>query len=153
MCQADDVQGGEGSSPSALQTGDNADAGIQIDMLGGNCPVQAKGLIDGEPFYFRARWEGWSLSIGSDHEDNSNFTGVHGRDVVGNPRWYHEEEWGDGPYDAGWMPEDEARRMILKGTLLFRAAISRRSDEEARSADTATAEERDGSLTQKKATP
>lgn len=96
---------------------------IEIDWLGGNCPVQAEGRIDGEPFYFRARGEHWSLSVGSYHEICTDLA-VHGRDVIGNPRWEHEEEWGDGPYDAGWMPEDEARRMIEKGATLWRAATA-----------------------------
>jgi hypothetical protein len=104
--------------------------GIQIDSIGGNCPVQAYGLIDGEPFYFRARWEHWSLSVGSDDEDPSDL-GLYGRDVVGNPRWYHEEDWGDGPFEAGWMPEEEARRMIEKGAALFRAASSQSLKENA----------------------
>ena len=46
---------------------------------------QAEGTIDGKPFYFRSRGEHWSSSIG-------------GEDVVGNPEWRHEEEYGDGPF-------------------------------------------------------
>lgn len=92
---------------------------IEIDWLGGNCPVQAVGKIDGEPFYFRARGEFWSLSIGSEEEDNGK-TGVHGRDVVGSPSWEYEEDYGDGPYDAGWMKEDVARQMIEKAAKIWR---------------------------------
>ncbi len=92
----------------------------EIEMIGGNCPVQAEGLIDGQPFYFRARGDRWSLSIGSDLEDHS-CTGVHGLDVVGNPKWFYEEDWGDGPYDAGWMSVETAKEMIEKGAAMFRA--------------------------------
>ena len=91
----------------------------EIDMIGGNCPVQAEGFIDGQPFYFRARGGSWSLSIGSDFEDSSD-TGVHGLDVIGKPKWFHEEDWGDGPYAAGWMPIEIAEEMIEKGAVLFR---------------------------------
>ena len=35
-------------------------------MIGGNCPVQAEGRIDGLPLYFRARSSHWSLGIGGD---------------------------------------------------------------------------------------
>lgn len=91
---------------------------VEIEMIGGNCPVQAVGLIDGQPFYFRARGDGWSLSVGSDFEDQSSI-GVHGLDVVGNPKWIHNEDWGDGPYDAGWMPVEIAKEMIEKGAALF----------------------------------
>lgn len=83
---------------------------IRIDMIGGNCPVQAEGLIDGAPFYFRARGSHWSLSVG-------------GADVVGSPDWYHEEPYGDGPFDAGWMEEAEARAFIEKGAELYRASL------------------------------
>lgn len=94
---------------------------IEIEMIGGNCPVQAEGLIDGQPFYFRARGGSWSLSIGSDFEDHGAFS-TRGLDVVGNPKWLHEEDWGDGPYDAGWMPVEIAKEMIEKGAVLFREA-------------------------------
>lgn len=76
-----------------------SDAGVLIIHLGGNCPVQAEGTVDGEPFYFRARGERWSMSVGGD-------------DVVGAPDWYYEEPYGDRPYAAGWMSEYEARRFI-----------------------------------------
>lgn len=79
---------------------------LKIDWLGGKCPVQAEGTINGKPFYFRARGEEWSLSIG-------------GEDVVCDPDWYYEEPYGDEPFMAGWMPEDEARKFISKGARLF----------------------------------
>ena len=67
---------------------------IKVLSFGGNCPVQAEGFIDGEEFYFRARGQRWSMSIGGD--------------------WYYEEEWGDGPFSAGWMPEETAISMMEK---------------------------------------
>ena len=63
-----------------------------IEWLGGNCPVQAEGTIDGKPFYFRARGRWWSLEIA---------------DVT-----FREERWGDSEFAAGWMPHDEARKLI-----------------------------------------
>jgi hypothetical protein len=71
---------------------------LTIDQIGGNCPVQAEGSIAGQPFYFRARGEHWSIGIGGD--------------VVGNPAWYYEEEYPGGPFAAGWMSEAEARKFI-----------------------------------------
>jgi hypothetical protein len=82
--------------------------GIEIDLLGGNCPLQAEGRIDGKPFYFRARGESWSLGIGGE--------------PVLDPEWGHLEDWGDGPYSAGWMEEAEALRMIAKGAAMYREA-------------------------------
>ncbi len=82
---------------------------IHIDTITGNCPVQSEGTIDGQPFYFRARGESWSLSVG-------------GGDVVCEPAWHHEEDWPGGEYAAGWMTEAEARQCIEKAAALFRAA-------------------------------
>ncbi len=82
------------------------DNGITIDWLGGNCPVQAEGMIDGKPLYFRARGSGWRLEVGGDS--------------VINPEWKYEEDYGDGPFDAGFMSEDEARAFIGKAVALYR---------------------------------
>ena len=79
---------------------------LTVDWVGGLCPVQAEGRIDDAEFYFRARGDSWSLSVGGD-------------DVIGEPDWYHEEDYGDGPYDAGWMTEDEARGFIEKAARLY----------------------------------
>lgn len=84
---------------------------IVINYIGDNCPVQAEGTVDGEPFYFRARHQRWSMSIGGD-------------DVIGSPTWYYEESYGENPQDAGWMSEDEARIFIEKSANLW---ISKKS--------------------------
>lgn len=67
------------------------DLDFTLDYIGGNCPVQAEGKIGGKPFYFRARWDKWSIGIGGD-------------DPVLKPEWYHEAPYGNKPGDAGWMP-------------------------------------------------
>ena len=79
---------------------------IVIDWLGGNCPVQAEGTIDGKEFYFRARGSHWALEI-----EPRKYPAV---------EWRYKEEWGEGPYDAGWMPEDVAREMINKAAANWR---------------------------------
>ena len=78
---------------------------ITTTLIGGNCPVQAEGTINGHEFYFRARGDSWSLSVG-------------GPDVVGHPVWYYEQPYGEWP-DAGWMSVDEARAFILKGAKIL----------------------------------
>ena len=80
---------------------------LVIDWLGGNCPVQAEGKVDGQEFYFRARGSRWSFSVG-------------GSDVIVSPDWFYEEPYGLGPFDAGWMTEDEARAFIDKAVALYR---------------------------------
>ena len=67
-------------------------------QIGGLCPVQAEGTIDGKPFYFRARGSAWSIGIGGE--------------PVGSPEWSHREPYGDGQFDAGWMRLHEARAFI-----------------------------------------
>jgi hypothetical protein len=84
--------------------------GLVIDFLGGNCPVQGEGFVDGKEFYFRARGERWSMSIG-------------GTDVVMNPEWYYEQDFGEAPFDAGWMEEAEARGFIDQAVALYREAM------------------------------
>lgn len=74
------------------------DPSIKIDYIGGNCPVQAEGRIDGKPFYFRARGCSWSIGIGGD--------------PVMLPEWYATDDYGDGPYDAGYMPVYDALSFI-----------------------------------------
>lgn len=70
---------------------------IEITLIGGNCPVQAEGTVNGVPFYFRARGKRWSMSIGGQ--------------PVGDPAWYYEEAYGD-DYEAGWMPVEMAETFL-----------------------------------------
>ena len=81
--------------------------GIELEFLGGNCPVQGEGTIDGKAFYFRARGQSWTMGIG-------------GSDPSGSPEWFYEEGYGDGPFDAGWMAVDEARALMEKAVGLWR---------------------------------
>jgi hypothetical protein len=76
----------------------NFDPPIRITSVDGNCPVQAEGFVGKKPFYFRARGDRWSLSIG-DHP-------------IDNPEWKFGDQYGDGPYDAGWMPVYEVLQKI-----------------------------------------
>ena len=71
-----------------------------IEHISGNCPVQAEGMAYGHPFYFRARGSSWTFEV-TDPE------GV----MVIYDQW---EPWGDEPYGAGWMPEEEAQKIIMR---------------------------------------
>lgn len=72
---------------------------VVIDMIGGNCPVQAEGTVCGKSFYFRARGDEWRMNIG-------------GEDVILDPEWSYSQPYGSGPYDAGWMTVEEAEAFI-----------------------------------------
>jgi len=78
---------------------------LVFKSLGGNCPVQAEGTVDGIPFYFRARGTHWSMSIGEDPVGIS--CGYKGG-------WHKEAEYGDEAYEAGWMSVEEARQFIYQ---------------------------------------
>jgi hypothetical protein len=80
---------------------------FKIAMLGGNCPVQAEGVVDGKEFYFRARGQRWSFEVGDD--------------LDADPEWSYSESYGDSPYAAGWMEEDEAREFIEQAVERYRA--------------------------------
>ena len=72
---------------------------LKIDSIGGSCPCQAEGEMDGHPFYFRARYGKWTLMVVPP-----------GQDTVFNehPDYFAQ---GDDP-DIGYMSEDEAKRII-----------------------------------------
>jgi hypothetical protein len=75
---------------------------LTIESLGGGVPVQGEGkLKDGRRFYFRARHERWSFSVGATSDE-----------AIENPTWIWAEPWGDAAYSAGYMPEPLARAII-----------------------------------------
>lgn len=82
---------------------------IKIDYIGGNCPVQAEGTIAGKPFYFRARGDHWSIRIG----DDPHRYGV-------NLDFIHDEDYGESPYEAGWMPLEDVWKCLHKAEVLYR---------------------------------
>lgn len=82
--------------------------GIVVDTIGGLCPVQAEGTVDGQRFYFRARGEHWALHIGLKEDW---FTGR---------EWCHREPYGE-KYEAGHMSETLARAFIGKAIAKWRA--------------------------------
>lgn len=92
---------------------------LTVTQLGGNCPVQSEGTINGVPYYFRARGEHWSMAIGPDPVDIS---------CGFKEGWYKEQEWGDNPYAAGWMDVDEARKLIEQCAEEYNTAISAKAE-------------------------
>lgn len=91
---------------------------VVIDWLHGYCPVQAEGTVDGLPFYFRARGTHWRIGIGGD--------------TVVNPTWGYGESYGQGPFDAGWMSEEDALSFIEKAVSLYRSGHPSMTFEEVR---------------------
>jgi len=75
-----------------------------IDYIGGMCPVQAEGTIDGTPFYFRARGAKWEIGIGLDAVSACLDRGEAGG-------WYKREPYGEN-FKAGYMPVKETIAFI-----------------------------------------
>ena len=84
--------------------------GVELQSLGGNCPVQGLGTVDGLPFYFRARGEHWSFEVTHEGGDPP-FT-----DAI----WRTEREYDGGEFAAGWMDRAEAVGFIAEAVALFR---------------------------------
>ena len=84
-------------------------------MIGGFCPVQGYGNVDGMNWYFRARGDAWSFEVW-----DAPF-GDGGKLPVGDPLWLAEADYGEGDYDASWMPFSHAWRFIEESIALFRA--------------------------------
>ena len=91
---------------------------IHIDYFGGMTPVQCWGSLSGRGFYFRARWDYWSFQVGEDgllpvvsDEDE--------RDLD----FLLESSYGDGAYDAGYMPFEDSRRIIADCIARYAADI------------------------------
>ena len=82
----------------------------------GQCPVQGFGLVDGYPWYFRARWETWSMEISNDKDIDCKCLPLVGFEIGG---WIFEEDWGK-EFDAGYMDSSTVINLIEKAILLFR---------------------------------
>lgn len=74
---------------------------IHINWLGGKCPVQAEGTINGKPFYFRSRGDWWCIEIG-----------------FGKAGWKYEESYGNWP-EAGYITDDEAMEFIRQAAIYY----------------------------------
>lgn len=84
---------------------------LEIDTIGGYCPVQAEGTVFGKPFYFRARGQTWSFAWGDDPLDDA-------------PQYYVVRRYSSEPFAAGWMEEDEARGFIDSAVEHLAAAVA-----------------------------
>jgi hypothetical protein len=87
--------------------------GATLEWIGGNCPVQAEGFVDGKAFYFRARGDTWQFHVAPSREE-----------IFDNDVFYMERDYGEGPFDAGWMPEDEALAFIGEAIAALKARSS-----------------------------
>jgi len=80
---------------------DGPNIGLWIRTIGGVCPCQADGTMDGHPFYFRARHGMWTLDACKKGRDPLDEI-----DIV-------FQRSGDDP-DNGYMPEAAAAKIIFE---------------------------------------
>ena len=94
----------------------------------GACPVQYEGLVNGHQWYFRARYNAWSLHVAETTTDEE-YAAVNGPIVLSGEL---TERW---QYDAGYMPTEVAEALIdwgLRLWLLHSAASNAVENTEAR---------------------
>lgn len=84
--------------------------GLIINSIGGYCPCQADGTMDGFPFYFRARWDGWTLSVAAPGEDPAQVFVDNYHDGKGSGAYFVGEYY----QDAGSMETDTAFAFIWR---------------------------------------
>lgn len=83
--------------------------------VGGACPVQGDGTVDGLPIYFRARSDGWSFSIAQSSDlDPVNVSWETA------PGWWTEGDYGQFP-DAGWMSGAHSQACVRAAVARWRA--------------------------------
>jgi hypothetical protein len=80
-----------------------------LDWIGGECPVQAEGKVNGYPFYFRARGVTISFLVFKDV-------------IFGEVIYNKHEGWGIAPFEAGYIPQEDALEFINKCVSEFQNA-------------------------------
>jgi hypothetical protein len=88
-------------------------------IVGGACPVQGEGNIDGLPLYFRARGDHWSLRIAQ--HVNGDPVSVAWDELRSDPGWWTECPYGE-DYAAGWMSGEHSRLCVMAAIRSWRAA-------------------------------
>lgn len=78
--------------------------GIEYDWIGGQCPMQAEGTVDGVPFIFRSRGNRWTLEVG----------------YFEATAWSYSEPYGEERFAAGWITGDQARQFVEKAAGIYR---------------------------------
>ena len=85
--------------------------------IGGCCPVQGVGVLDGLPWYFRARHEELSFRLA----DTPNGDPVAVKPGLGGSGWYVEREYFGDIFAAGYMSNDEAWQFVETCIAEYRA--------------------------------
>ena len=71
----------------------------------------------GKPFYFRSRHEHWSFALSEDPEVDP--VDIQSPDQGINHGFFIEEEYGNKPFAASYMPLEEAQHIIEKCARMY----------------------------------
>ncbi|MBI1882759.1 MAG: hypothetical protein HYS08_00930 [Chlamydiae bacterium] len=80
---------------------------IEYEIVTWGAPVQFFGTVNGNPFYFRARYNAWKFVVTKDPNIRPESIDSEEEGFI------MEEEYGQTPYKASWMPLREARKIVL----------------------------------------
>lgn len=94
--------------------------GLVIDHIAGMTPVQGDGTVRGLPFYFRARGQSYSFSVAATPDADPVAVGFGERQ----PGYHVKLQWGDEPFAAGFMPFEEAERLINECATVYLTALA-----------------------------
>lgn len=86
----------------------------QLQLSGqiyGNCPIQAEGTVCGYRFYFRAKYDEWTLSVATNRDIDPVDICLPAQGFFRSGK--HGKSFGFGP-SAGWMPYDEVELIIRR---------------------------------------
>lgn len=84
--------------------------------LGGPVPVEGEGLLDGRPWYFRARYNTWSFNWADTADADPIYVNLGYEPGVHYEQPYKVAE----PYAAGYMSLDEAFELVCKAREIVR---------------------------------
>ena len=83
-------------------------------------PVQAEGMLDGRPFYFRARGEQWTFSLAE--EPGLDPVSLDSAESAAGRGFFLAQQYGEpGSFAASHMPMSKARDLIDECARRYRA--------------------------------
>jgi hypothetical protein len=97
--------------------------GVVVDWIAGICPLQATGVFDGHPFYFKARGHHWEFSVAPSVLDDA----LNAYEAVQFSQpgwWFYQESYErvDLP-NAGYMPIADALVFIEWSARQYRLMV------------------------------
>ncbi len=98
-----------------LEIGRSVAMRLEMRRTTNAAPVQYEGTIDGRPFYFRARHDGWSFGVAATFDEAvevSSFDPAIDRTTLPYGTFLRAAKWGDRPDAASYLPFEEAERII-----------------------------------------